>query len=69
MSELLGMPLDTAVERLTQKGFRVETMEARSRKGSGGNDARVLCEESLPDGGVRVTYAWFVTEPEADRPE
>ena len=66
MKPTLGLPLALAKAQYSAAGVPVETVEARSRKGSGGADARVIRERSLPGGGVQLTYAYFLTEPEAD---
>lgn len=60
---VLGLPLDIAVERLLPLGKRIETVEISSRKGSAGNDKRVVKAEEL-DSVIRITWARFQTDAE-----
>lgn len=54
------MPLDVAVRRLTEAGFTATTVEVSSRKGSRGNDARVIKIEKT-EAGVIVFWSRFRT--------
>lgn len=64
MTSVLGYPLDRAIEALQSEGFRVETEEARSKKGVlDGTELRVI-RQSEPVGNlVNLVYALFKTEP------
>ena len=62
--ELVGLPATVARERLTGLGYRVVSREARSKKGSGGTEERVLRAATQPDGSVLLTTALFVALPE-----
>ncbi len=60
---VLGLPLDIAVKRLRPLGKRIEKIEISSRKGSAGNDKRVVKAEEL-DSVIRITWARFQTDAE-----
>ncbi len=60
MTEVLGLPLDVAVRRLTETGIAVTTVEVSSRKGSCGDDARVIKIEQT-EAGATVYWARFRT--------
>ncbi len=60
---VLGIPLDLALERLAPLGKRIETVELSSRKGSAGNDKRVVKVEEL-DNLIRITWSRFQTDAE-----
>jgi beta-lactam-binding protein with PASTA domain len=64
LTSVLGYPLDRAIEALQSEGFRVETEEARSKKGVlDGTEQRVI-RQSEPVGNlVNLVYALFKTEP------
>lgn len=59
---MLGLELDTAVERLNQLGFEVELVEVRSRKGQQGNQNRVIKQEQTGDNRCKLSYSAFITE-------
>lgn len=61
MTDVLGLPLDVALERLKAEGLAVACIEVSSRKGSKGNDARVIKTQRTGD-GVTVFWARFKTE-------
>ena len=64
MTSVLGFPLGDAVERLTQEGCAVNTVEVRSKKGvPSGNDARVIRQTETNSGDVTLCYSVFQTEP------
>ena len=52
---ILGIPLETALERLKTLNKPVELIEVSSRKGSKGFDRRVIKVESSDD---RITVYW-----------
>lgn len=60
MRSVLGLPLEEAVALLTLDGYRVETVETRSKKGTGGTDNRVVRQQER-DGTVQLLYAAFIT--------
>ena len=62
MTDVLGLELDAAVQRLMREGLSVATEEVRSRKGTGGSENRVVRQTVMGDGRVVLTYAAFVTE-------
>ncbi len=62
MTEVLGLPLMRALERLEGEGIPVRCIEVSSRKGSKGNDARVI-KTVRTDDGVTVYWARFQTTP------
>ena len=64
MTSVLGFPLERAREILLGEGYRVETLEARCKKGvPNGTEQRVI-RQSAPSGNtVTLIYALFQTEP------
>ena len=64
MSSVLGWPLEEAVACLRGEGFSVVTREVSSKKGTDGNDARVIAQKAADDGQVVLSYAFFKTELE-----
>lgn len=64
MTSVLGFPLERAREILLGEGYRVETLEARCKKGvPNGTEQRVI-RQSAPNGNtVTLIYALFQTEP------
>lgn len=60
---MLGQPLDRAVSLLEARGYRIETVETRSRKGVEGDSLRVIRIEELgcAEPIVRITYSEFKT--------
>ncbi len=65
MISVAGLPPDVAAERLTREGCRVQLCEARSRKGVEGDDVRVIRQTQLDENEVLLTYATFITKPQA----
>lgn len=63
MTDVLGLPLSEAVYRLTETGETVTTIEVSSRKGSRGEDARVIKTEQT-DVGTTVYWSRFRTTAE-----
>ena len=63
MTDVLGLPLAIAVQRLSARGETVRTVEVSSRKGSRGDDARVIKTERT-DTETIVYWARFQTEAE-----
>ena len=63
MTNNLGLPLDLVQKRLTAEGQTVSTVEVSSRKGSRGNDARVIKIERKEHGTV-VYWSRFQTTTE-----
>lgn len=65
MTRVEGLELDAAVRLLEGEGYRVETVETRSRKGVDGSDAkrviRVLELTDRPERTVQLVYAEFRT--------
>lgn len=64
LKEVLGLPLETAVSRLKNEGYEVETVETRSRKGVDGDTFRVVRQREIPGGNVPkvlLTYCAFKT--------
>ena len=67
MTNVLGLPLETAVARLEAEGYSVEAVEARSLKGvQDGDSKRVIRQLAAPDreGTVRLVWARFRTAAE-----
>lgn len=62
MRELLGLPLAEAEAALKAAGFRVTSVETKSRKGQPGNDKRVLRARETAAGEVELIYALFKTD-------
>ncbi len=58
--ELLGLPLNEATRRLDAAGARYTLTETSSRKGSGGDDARVVRVRRGADGVYELVWALFV---------
>ena len=63
MTNVTGYPLETAVAALQKEGYRVETCLARCRKGSPGEDLRVIRQQLSGEGTVLLTYSGFLTWP------
>ena len=61
MTGLLGLPLEKAAAMLEAEGYRVETVEARSRKGVNGDSLRVIRVLKLDEKTVQITYSEFLT--------
>ena len=61
MTGLLGLPPEKAAAMLEAEGYRVETVEARSRKGVNGDSLRVIRVLKLDEKTVQITYAEFLT--------
>ena len=61
MTGLLGLPPEKAAARLEAEGYRVETVEARSRKGVNGDSLRVIRVLKLDEKTVQITYSEFLT--------
>lgn len=65
MTDVIGLMTSVAKERLQAEGFSIATVAVHSRKGSNGDDSRVL-RQFEPDerGVVRLDISTFLTEPE-----
>ena len=61
MTGLLGLPPEKAAAMLEGEGYRVETVEARSRKGVNGDSLRVIRVLKLDEKTVQITYSEFLT--------
>lgn len=61
MTRLLGLPPEKAAAILEAEGYRVETVEARSRKGVNGDSLRVIRVLKLDEKTVQITYSEFLT--------
>ena len=61
MTGLLGLPPEKAAAMLEAEGYRVETVEARSRKGVNGDSLRVIRVLKLDEKNVQITYSEFLT--------
>ena len=61
MTGLLGSPPEKAAAILEAEGYRVETVEARSRKGVNGDSLRVIRVLKLDEKTVQITYSEFLT--------
>lgn len=61
MTGLLGLPPEKAAAMLEVEGYRVETVEARSRKGVNGDSLRVIRVLKLDEKTVQITYSEFLT--------
>ena len=61
MTGLLGLPPEKAAAILEAEGYRVETVEARSRKGVNGDSLRVIRVRKLDEKTVQITYSEFLT--------
>lgn len=61
MTGLLGLPPEKAAAILEAEGYRVETVEARSRKGVNGDSLRVIRVLKLDEKNVQITYSEFLT--------
>ena len=66
MTQVLGLPLETALMRLKNEGYEVETVETRSRKGVDGDTLRVIRQRDISskDGIMKASlvYCNFKTE-------
>ena len=64
MTSVLGFPLERAKEILLGEGYRVETVEARCKKGvPNGTEQRVIRQSALGQNTIALVYALFQTEP------
>ena len=61
MTGLLGLPPEKAAAMLEAEGYRVEAVEARSRKGVNGDSLRVIRVLKLDEKTVQITYSDFLT--------
>ena len=61
MISVLGLRLSDAVALLETENRKFRLEEVRSKKGTGGDDKRVI-RESFDGESVVLTYAAFVTE-------
>ena len=69
---ILGYPLDRAAAILERAGYRVETVEARSRKGVEGDSKRVVRCLPLPGRSiptVQLVFCEFKTNVDSLRAE
>ncbi len=62
MTNLIGLPLETVVATLESRGYQVETVEVRSRKGVDGDCLRVIRILPLDGNTVQVAYSEFLTK-------
>lgn len=62
MRELLGLPLAEAEAALAAAGYRVTSVETKSRKGQPGNEKRVLRVRKTAEGEAELIYALFKTD-------
>lgn len=66
MTDVLGLPLKTAVARLEAEGRTVRLQEVCCKKGASGTDARVL--RTVEEGTTTVVcYATFQTDVRAEK--
>ena len=65
MINVLGWPLDEARLALERAHLCIKCEEVRSRKGSLGEEPRVVRQAVAQGGTVILTYAQFLTEPKA----
>jgi hypothetical protein len=61
--EVLGFPLEKALQCLKGTGKQITTIEVRSRKGSKGDDSRVIRVVDKEDETI-VYWAYFQTKTE-----
>lgn len=59
---MLGLELGEAERLLKERGYEVERVETRSRKGVEGNEARVVRERVKEGVKVELLYAVFKTD-------
>lgn len=59
MISVLGLSVREAERRLAAEGVCAVLTEVRSRKGTGGSDARVVRQQLRSDGAAVLTYALF----------
>ena len=62
MISVLGLELSEAERLLKERGYEVELIETRSRKGLEGNEARVVRERVKEGVKVELLYAVFKTD-------
>jgi hypothetical protein len=64
LTNVLGLPLNMALEVLEREGVTVNLQEARSKKGvQDGIDSRVIRQECHGEARATLVYAVFRTEP------
>lgn len=64
MTSVLGLPLEQAIEILSQEGIQVTCVEVRSRKGvADGTQSRVVRQTNLDANHASLLYAVFRTKP------
>ena len=61
MTDVVGLPLELASAILKAEGETVDCVEVSSKKGSKGNDARVI-KTKRTEQGVTVYWSRFQTE-------
>lgn len=61
--DVLGIPLETAYSRLLETGKTIELIEVSCKKGSKGQDRRVIRTEDCSD-RILVYWASFQTDAE-----
>ena len=61
MIDVLGLPLDPAIERLKAEGKPIRLVEVRSRKGGKGSDRRVI-KVAETDAETVVYWSAFKTQ-------
>ncbi|MEG1524373.1 MAG: hypothetical protein RRZ24_00135 [Clostridia bacterium] len=64
MSDVIGLSLDSACARLISEGYSVVTEQVRSRKGTTGQDERVVRQSLFGADAIRLTTALFLTTTE-----
>lgn len=62
MTEVLGLPLSVAEQRLEAEGKQVVLIEVCCKKGTAGDDARVIKAEQCGE-TVTLHWAYFRTKP------
>lgn len=62
MTTLLGLPLERATDMLTKEKTAFTLKEVRSKKGTDGDDLRVIRQTVKPDGTMELCFAAFRTK-------
>ena len=64
MTNVLGLPLQMALDALKREGVTVDLQEARSKTGVlNGDDSRVIRQEYHDETRATLVYAVFRTQP------
>ena len=62
MTEYLGLPLDLVLKDLQKDGFQnIELVEVACKKGSAGDDRRVIKLDRTDEDAIRVFWSSFQT--------